>query len=89
MGKEKTRDKIFKFLVEKELKNYTDYDSEFVTSNTEIGELGLDSLDVPEAIMGAEEEFNIEIPDKQFQNARTVGDIVTAIHNCLKDQNGK
>lgn len=89
MGKEKTRDKIFKFLVEKELKNYTDYDSEFVTSDTEIRELGLDSLDVLEAIMGAEEEFNIEIPDNQFQNARTVGDIVTAIHNCLKDQNGK
>ena len=54
MGKEKTRDKIFKFLVEKELKNYTDYDSEFVTSDTEISELGLDSLDVLEAIMGAE-----------------------------------
>ena len=85
MGKEKTRDEIFKFLVEKELKNYTDYDSEFVTSDTEISELGLDSLDVLEAIMGAEEEFDIKIPDNQFQNARTVGDIVTAIHNCLKD----
>ena len=85
MEKEKTRDKIFKFLVEKELKNYTDYDSEFVTSNTEISELGLDSLDVLEAIMGAEEEFNIDIPDNKFQNARTVGDIVDAICDCLKD----
>ena len=54
-----------------------------------VEDLGADSLDTVELVMALEEEFDIEIPDNQFQNARTVGDIVTAIHNCLKDQNGK
>ena len=45
-----------------------------------IDDLGADSLDLVELIMGVEEEFNIEIPDDVAENKiKTVGDAVTYI----------
>ena len=39
-------------------------------------DLGADSLDVVEVVMALEEEFNIEVPDKDVESIRTIGDIV-------------
>ncbi len=41
-----------------------------------IDDLGADSLDLVELIMGIEEEFNIEIPDGEAEKVVTVGDVV-------------
>jgi len=38
--------------------------------------LGLDSLDIVELIMAFEEEFNLEIPDKDAEKMKTVGDVI-------------
>ncbi len=38
--------------------------------------LGLDSLDIVELIMAFEEEFDIEIPDKDAEKMKTVGDAI-------------
>lgn len=44
-----------------------------------IDDLGADSLDVVDLVMSLEEEFDIEIPDDQVENVKTVGDIVKFI----------
>ena len=44
-----------------------------------IDDLGADSLDLVELIMGIEEEFNLEIPDGEADKVVTVGDVVDYI----------
>ncbi len=44
-----------------------------------VDDLGADSLDVVELIMGLETEFDIEIPDEEAENISTVGDAVEYI----------
>ena len=47
-----------------------------------VEDLGADSLDIVELIMGLETEFDIEIPDEEAEKISTVGDAV----NYLKDR---
>ena len=77
------KEQIFDYLVREELLNYTDYDVETIKLETEIAELGLDSLDMMETIMGAEEKYNIEIHDDEFKHVKTVGDLVEVIYNYM------
>lgn len=42
-------------------------------------DLGADSLDVVDLIMGIEQEFDIEIPDEDAEKISTVGDAVNYI----------
>lgn len=42
-------------------------------------DLGADSLDVVDLVMSIEEEFDIEVPDEEVANMKTVGDIVKYI----------
>ena len=44
-----------------------------------IDDLGADSLDLVELIMGIEEEFDLEIPDGEAEKVVTVGDVVDYI----------
>lgn len=44
-----------------------------------IEDLKADSLDVVELIMDLEQQYNIEIPDDELPNIKTVGDIVAFI----------
>ena len=48
-----------------------------------IDDLGADSLDTVELIMQFEEDFNIEIPDEDAENLRTVNQVVEYISNKL------
>ncbi|KAJ1925155.1 mitochondrial acyl carrier protein [Tieghemiomyces parasiticus] len=45
-------------------------------------DLGLDSLDVVEVVMAIEEEFNIEIPDKDADEIRTVPQAIEYISHA-------
>lgn len=57
-----------------------DVDEDKVTMEAAIAEdLGADSLDIVDLVMSLEEEFDIEIPDEQVENVKTVGDIVKFI----------
>ena len=57
-----------------------DADEDSVTTEALIGDdLGADSLDVADIVMSLEEEFDIEVPDDQVVNMKTVGDIVKYI----------
>lgn len=44
-------------------------------------DLGADSLDVVELVMALEEEFDMEIPDEETANIKTVQDIVNFIES--------
>lgn len=47
-------------------------------------DLGADSLDVVELVMGLEEEFDIEIPDEDAEKIKTVSDAVSYIEEKAK-----
>jgi acyl carrier protein len=44
-----------------------------------VGDLDLDSLDTMELTLGMEERFNIEIPDDELEELRTIGDAVSLV----------
>lgn len=44
-------------------------------------DLGADSLDTVELIMDFEKEFDIEIPEEDAQNIKTVGDAIAYIES--------
>ncbi len=53
---------------------------EEITDDKEVvKDLGADSLDVVEMLMGLEEEFNITVPEEDAVNIKTVGDIIALI----------
>ena len=51
--------------------------------STFVDDLGADSLDVFQIIMGIEEEFDIEIPTEAAEDIVTVSDAVEQIKNVL------
>ena len=50
---------------------------------TFVDDLGADSLDIFQIIMGIEEEFDIEIPNEAAEQIVTVGEAVEQIKNAL------
>ncbi len=56
---------------------------EITLDTTFVDELGADSLDVFQIIMGIEEEFDIEIPNEEAEKIVSVGDAVEAIKSAL------
>ena len=58
-------------------------ETEVTMESTFIDDLGADSLDVFQIIMGIEEEFDIEIPNEEAEKIVTVGDAVEQIKNAL------
>ena len=58
-------------------------ESEVKMDSTFVDDLGADSLDVFQIIMGIEEEFDIEIPNEEAEKIVTVGDAVEQIKNAV------
>ena len=56
---------------------------EITMETTFVDDLGADSLDVFQIIMGIEEEFDIEIANEEAEKIVTVGDAVEQIRNAL------
>jgi len=48
-----------------------------------VEDLGADSLDIVELIMGIEEEFDIEIPDEDAEKLTTVGEAMDYVKSKL------
>ncbi|MDE6890152.1 MAG: acyl carrier protein [Eubacterium sp.] len=72
-------DKIKKIIAE-----VLNVDEEEITMDTTfVDDLGADSLDVFQIIMGIEEEFDIEIANEEAEKIATVGDAVEQIKNAL------
>ena len=61
-----------------------DVDENSLENDTDLqDDLGADSLDVVDLLMSIEDEFEIEIPDEEIENIRTVGELVNYIENNM------
>ena len=55
-------------------------DAEEITLDSSfIDDLNADSLDIVELIMALEDELEMEIPDEDVENFKTVGDVVNYV----------
>ena len=54
-------------------------EDEIKITSSFIDDLGADSLDIVELVMQMEEEFEVEIPDEEAENIKTVQDAVNYI----------
>ena len=71
--------KVIELIVEQ-----LDADSDNISDDDSfMDDLGADSLDTVELIMAFEEEFDIEIPDEDAENIRTVGDVLKYLEDNL------
>ena len=57
-------------------------ENEITMDSTFVDDLGADSLDIFQIIMGSEEEFDIEIPQEVAENITSVADAVEQIKNA-------
>ncbi len=54
-------------------------EDEIKITSSFIEDLGADSLDIVELVMAMEEEFEVEIPDEEAENIKTVQDAVNYV----------
>jgi acyl carrier protein len=59
-------------------------EDEIKITSSFIEDLGADSLDIVELVMAMEEEFEVEIPDEEAENIKTVGDAINYINTHKK-----
>lgn len=63
-----------------------DVEAEEIAVETTLQEdLGADSLDVVDLLMSIEDEFEVEIPDEEVENIKTVGALVEYIESHSKN----
>jgi acyl carrier protein len=77
---------IFKIIADKAA-----VEREKVISNASLEELEIESLDVVEIIFAIEEKFDIHVPfnaNDQDLEFDTVGDVVKAVENLIKENDG-
>ena len=59
-----------------------DVEEDSITLESTIAEdLGADSLDIVDLLMSIEDEFEIEVPDDEVENIKTVGELVKYIED--------
>ncbi len=58
-------------------------EEEITTETTFVDDLGADSLDVFQIIMGLEEEFDVQIDNEEAEKIVTVGDALEQIKNAI------
>lgn len=60
-------------------------EEEITLSSSFVDDLGADSLDIVELVMGFEDEFGIDIPDEDVEQMRTVQDAVDYVSKKIGD----
>ncbi|HXK99351.1 acyl carrier protein [Acetomicrobium sp.] len=79
MRMEEIKDKLKQIVIDR-----LDVDEDQITPDASfVEDLGADSLDIVELIMGIEEEFDIEIPDEDAEKLTTVGGALEYIKSKL------
>lgn len=60
-------------------------EDEIELESTFVDDLGADSLDIFQIIMGIEEEFDVEIANEEAEKIKTVGDAVEKIKSAMNN----
>lgn len=64
------------------IRNSTGDNTLIITENTVLlSDTGLSSYDLVQLVCSVEDEFDVEIPDKQISKFKTVGDVIRYIDN--------
>ena len=72
-----TKERIINLLSEK-----LGYDTTEIKENQDfVSDLGTDSLDMVEIIMGIEQEFGLTIDDSEISEVKTVEDLIKKVEN--------
>ncbi|NLZ83837.1 MAG: acyl carrier protein [Clostridiales bacterium] len=72
--------------IQKIISEVLNVDKDDITMNsTFVDDLGADSLDIFQIIMGIEEEFDVEIANEDAENIVTVADAVEQIKDALNN----
>lgn len=62
------------------LANYTTVSKKKMTLESRlVGDLGMTSFDLVNAVVAFEDEFDIEISDDEIKDIQTIGDIITKL----------
>ena len=65
---------------------YVEIDPNTLTEETNIrSELGLNSLELINIAVAIEDEFDVEIPDREVSNLETLGDAIRIIEKYMDD----
>ncbi len=65
---------------------FAEIDPEKLTEDTNIrSELGLNSLELINIAVAIEDEFDVEIPDREVGNIETLGDAIRVIQKYMED----
>lgn len=67
--------------ISKIIESNTDISADCISPETTLLELGLDSIDLVDLVMEIEEAFGVTIPDEEFENIKSVSDIIALIEN--------
>lgn len=61
-----------------------DVEEDSITLDTNLeDDLGVDSLEVFDILMSIEDEFEVEVPDEEIENIRTVAELVSFIEGNI------
>jgi len=70
--------------IKKLILNEIKIDEAKITMDAKFDEdLGADSLDAVEMVMGVEDEFDIKLSDEEMQSLKTVGDLVRIVETKI------
>ncbi|MBR5774205.1 MAG: acyl carrier protein [Clostridia bacterium] len=70
--------------VKKILSEYTTVPKRKMTPESRlVGDLGMTSFDLVNAVVAFEDEFDIEISDDNIKNIQTIGDIIAELEKTL------
>ena len=58
------------------IKEHTGSDIDITEDTVLLTDLGMSSFDLVQLVCAVEDEFDIEIPDREIKNFKTVGDVI-------------
>ncbi|MCQ2462558.1 MAG: acyl carrier protein [Clostridia bacterium] len=63
---------------------FVNIDPNDITENTNIrSDLGLNSLELVNLAVAIENEFDLEIPDREVEGIETIGDVIKLLENYM------
>ncbi len=75
--------KVFEFVKSLLVENMQIDESKINMDANIIEDLGADSLDIMDIVNDIEKEFDVTIPQDQYENLKTVGDVVNFVENKI------